>query len=108
MELVSEEGTAYYQKSDVFNRIMWYSFDKESTTGFIPLPVGRVREIVELNRKGIKVKKLSGELQKEPPAQVEYNNVIEEESPDRFADKHTHKRKKRKKGKGNHPHHHSS
>jgi len=108
VELVSEEGTAYYQKSDVFNRIMWYSFDKESTTGFIPLPVGRVREIVELNRKGIKVKKLSGELQKEPPAQVEYNNVIEEESPDRFADKHTHKRKKRKKGKGNHPHHHSS
>lgn len=49
-----ENGRAYYQKTDVYRRVMWYSCEKESSTNLVAVPVERVREIMEQNRKGMK------------------------------------------------------
>lgn len=45
-------GIAFLQKRDIFRSLMWYSF-KGSNKQY-PLTIQRVREIQELNRKGIK------------------------------------------------------
>ena len=49
--LQTNQGTAYYQKSDVFKKILWYSFDPENSVNITPLSIQRVLEILEMNRK---------------------------------------------------------
>ncbi len=51
--LKTKEGNAYFQKSDVFKKVLWYSFDPENSVNITPLSIERVEEIIELNKKGI-------------------------------------------------------
>jgi cell fate regulator YaaT (PSP1 superfamily) len=44
-------GQATLQKTDIFRKIMWFSFDKDEN--WYPASVERVVEIMELNKKGI-------------------------------------------------------
>ncbi len=55
------DGTAYHHKTDIFKRIMWYNFDKNSMEGLVEVPVDRVKEIIEQNKKGVKVDALLSE-----------------------------------------------
>ncbi len=48
--LQTNQGTAYYQKSDVFKKILWYSFDPENSVNITPLSIERVSEIIEMNK----------------------------------------------------------
>jgi len=48
----TSDGKAYHQKTDVFRKIMWYSFEGETSENLIALSVDRVSEIIELNKKG--------------------------------------------------------
>lgn len=50
--IVTEKGTARLQKTDIFRKIMWFSYDDENT--WHPIHVSRVLEIVRLNKKGNK------------------------------------------------------
>jgi len=50
--------TAYFQKMEVHKGIYWYSTDQHSTANLIALPVKRVREIQEINKRGGKVDRL--------------------------------------------------
>ncbi len=50
--LHTKEGTAYFQKSDVFKQILWYSFDPENSVNMTPVPIERVEKIIEMNKKG--------------------------------------------------------
>ncbi len=85
--LETENGKAYHQKTDVFNRLMWYSYDKESASEAACLAVDTVKEIIELNKKGEKVKKLeSFEYVKISPI-IDYQDVADEESLRRIEDK---------------------
>lgn len=49
--LETQKGRAYLQKTDIFRKLMWFGYSAEST--WHPLPIPRVLEIVELNKKGI-------------------------------------------------------
>ena len=91
------DGMLYYQKTDIFGRTMSYSTDKEGKGALIAIPVGRVKEIIALNRKGvIPVKALEGggAVQED----IKYTDGVGEESLSRFDDK-LKKKKKRNKGK---------
>ncbi len=99
--LETEQGKAYHSKTDVFRRIIWYSFEKNNENAeFIPLDVDVVKEIIKLNRQGIKVKELvaseSVQLAKEPV--ISYLNAVGEDSINRFEEKRR-KKKKSKNGK---------
>ncbi|MFN8358076.1 MAG: regulatory iron-sulfur-containing complex subunit RicT [Spirosomataceae bacterium] len=50
--LLTQKGAATLQKTDIFRKIMWFGYDTESN--WYPVPVARVREILELNKKGIR------------------------------------------------------
>ena len=47
-------GTAYFMKMEVHTGIYWYSSDQRMAVNLTAVPVTRVREIMQLNRKGIK------------------------------------------------------
>ena len=61
--LESADKTAWFQKMEVHKGVYWYTTDPHSNVDLIPIPVGRVKEIQELNKKGIKVERFieSGE-----------------------------------------------
>ncbi len=82
--LETKDGLAYHQKTDIFKRIMWYSFDKSTTLNLIEISVDRVKEIIRLNKKGIKVDTLIEE-EKQPVKKVlDYENVVGQDSLNRF------------------------
>jgi cell fate regulator YaaT (PSP1 superfamily) len=56
--LQTEQGMFYHQKTDVFKRIMWYSSRREMPSEIICLTVEQVKETLQKNKQGIKVKKL--------------------------------------------------
>lgn len=98
--LQTEQGDAYHRKTDVFRRIMWYSFEKDSdSVALIPLDVIKVQEIMELNKKGIKVKQLDVAVSAVPPeVEIGYQNAVGEDSVSRF-EEHNKKKKKKKQGR---------
>ena len=55
----TKQGVAYLQKKDIFKNLMWYSF-KESSKQY-PLSIGRVREILKMNKEGKKPEELQPE-----------------------------------------------
>lgn len=95
------DGTAYHFKTDVYRRLMWYSFSKEDSVNLVPVPVERVNEILKLNKQGIKVKKII-ETEEERQKELSFNNPVGQESVTRFQDNknnnkhHKHHRNKNK------------
>ncbi|OFX43474.1 MAG: hypothetical protein A2046_11560 [Bacteroidetes bacterium GWA2_30_7] len=90
-----KEGTAYYQKTDVFKEIMWYSFDKNNSINLVPVPVSRVKEILNANKQGIKFDTIL--IETEPiKDKLDFQNTVGQESITRFDDKRNRKKKKKK------------
>jgi cell fate regulator YaaT (PSP1 superfamily) len=54
--LETAQGLAYLNKRDIFKNLMWYGF-KGSTRQY-PVPIERVREVIALNKEGIKPEEL--------------------------------------------------
>ena len=98
------DGTAYHQKTDIFRRMMWYSFSKDEAANLIAVPVERVIEILEMNKKGEKVKSLTevsdAHVEKKS---LDYHSPVGADSINRFEEQRD-RRKKKKKHRG-HGHH---
>jgi len=103
--LQTDKGTLRYQKSDFFRRIMWYAFTTENgSQQFIPLSVEKVTNIIELNKQGQTAK-----VEQEPinymtgiPQELDYHDVIGDDSLTRF----DHRKTQDKKPQSNHNHNH--
>ncbi len=98
--LETEGGTAYFMKIDVFKGLVWYSFNKHSLVNVTAIPVSRVIEILEINKKGKKVDKLKTD-ESEPTIKFDYDDVVGQESITRFDRTKSKKRKKHSKNKSN-------
>lgn len=95
--LETKDGTFYHFKTDVFGKIMQYSSAPNMASNVVSIPVDRVKEIMALNKQGIKVDSLLVETEDEGKP-VDYENVVGQDSLTRFDKK---KKKKKKGGKGN-------
>jgi cell fate regulator YaaT (PSP1 superfamily) len=102
--LETAEGKAYHQKTDIFKRIMWYSFDSGAATNLIPVPAERVWEIIRKNRQGVIVERLMEVDTTRVPDEIGYMNAAGQESLTRFDHKKSPRRKFRPKpgDKNNH------
>lgn len=94
--LNTADGLMYHQKTDIFNRKMMYSYDRDGAGRFITLSVDRVKSIISQNVKGKISEKVVDEeiiLQKKQ----DYENVVGQDSLHRFDtnDKLLVKKKKR-------------
>ena len=103
------ETTAYFLKMEVHKNLYWYTTDLHSTINLVAVPVGRVREIQALNRKGQKPDQLLAKNDSFDTTPVSHD-LLQNNSLTRFDDpesknqhqKHQHKRKnKRFNGKRN-------
>lgn len=92
----TQSGIAYLQKSDIFKKIMWFSFPGEES--WIPLTVQKVKELSEMNKSGIKplgLDYIPEQKEIKKPLVFDYENVVGQDSLTRLDDKNK-KRKKRK------------
>lgn len=101
IQLKLRNATAYFQKTDIYRGIYWYSQDKDTAMNLTPVPVERVREIIEMNKKN-KLPDMLMEIEDLPREKKhEYNDVIGQESLTRFEGKKS--KKKKKKFRRNNP-----
>ncbi len=94
--LLTEQGEARLQKTDIFRRIMWFGFKEDNN--WYPLRIDRVNEILEMNRAGKKPASLeiNEEEVKEPVSKL---NMDLENLDKKFQSKSKKKKKNRNKGK---------
>lgn len=96
--IATVQGDAVLQKTDIFRKIMWFSFNNDST--WLPVSTADVARLIELNKKGIKPQSLdpndleAKEVSKQP---VKLNSDIQ-----KLDDK-----LRNKKSSGQAPHHHN-
>jgi cell fate regulator YaaT (PSP1 superfamily) len=95
--LQTEEGEAYHVKTDVYRRMMWFSFSETAIQNLTPVDVERVNEIIRINKSGKKVKKLTDAIAVNQNSELGFSNHVGEDSLTRFDDKKKKKKKKKRK-----------
>ncbi|MBR4882543.1 MAG: hypothetical protein IKU18_01560, partial [Bacteroidales bacterium] len=92
-----EDGEAFLMKTDILKGMMWFSYDPKSMANLIPLECSTVREIIAMNRKGIKAQSCMKDnfADKSP----EFMSAAGEESISRF-DNDKKKKKNRNRNTG--------
>lgn len=88
-----EDGLAYLVKTDILRELMYFSYDKNSLVDIYPLDAYEVREIIKMNRNGIRPESLKLEPE---PSMPEFVTSVGDDSITRFDNP---ERKKRSKGK---------
>jgi cell fate regulator YaaT (PSP1 superfamily) len=98
-KLETQKGRAYCQKTDIFKRMMWFTY-ADDPSNFIPVPVDKVNEILALNKAGEKPEDIS--IKKEAPKVKlpDFENVVGQDSLTRFDNAKKKKKKKKKKPVG--------
>ncbi|MDD7082650.1 MAG: regulatory iron-sulfur-containing complex subunit RicT [Bacteroidales bacterium] len=89
-----EDGLAYLVKTDILRGIMYFSYEKGSLANIYPLDASEVREIIKMNRNGVRPESLKTEPEPEIP---EFITAVGDDSITRFD---TPKRKKNRNGRG--------
>ncbi len=75
--LKTKKGEAFHQKNEVFKKVMWYAYANDSSN-MMAIPIGKVKEIVRMNRKGkFPVDLESFALQSEQSGNVEHHDESE-------------------------------
>jgi cell fate regulator YaaT (PSP1 superfamily) len=77
------DSTVWFQKMEVHKGIYWYSTDPHSSVNMTALPVKRVREIQDLNRKGKKPERLMA-IEDSIESQPESADLLKNNSLTRF------------------------
>lgn len=101
--LKTEKGDARLQKTDIFKRLMWFSYPMEDT--WIPLEIDRVKEIQRQNKDGIFPPDLgeSVEVESKPVKVLDYENVVGQDSLTRLDERNRNKKKNKNKNKNKNP-----
>lgn len=106
IQLETKDATYYHFKTDIFKRSMWFGSEPSSSVNLIEVPVERVNEIIELNRRGIKVPSLldANVTPKIAVSHTDFTDGLEDDSITRFDKQSKPKLKKRRKHKGQNKH----
>jgi len=94
VRLETADATYFHFKSDIFNRMVTYSTDKNIAANLVTISVERVFEVIKLNRAGGKPLTLTVSEEEKPRKEhSEFGDVLDDGDLTRFDKK---KRKKRK------------
>jgi cell fate regulator YaaT (PSP1 superfamily) len=85
VDIETIRGKARHQKTDIFKGLMFYSFADEPDQ-FIPLTTARVKEIIEMNKRGEKPEEIGAVKAKKEieEKQPDFENVVGQDSLTRF------------------------
>ena len=101
--LKTEKGDARLQKTDIFKKLMWFSYPRDES--WIPLKIERVKEIQQMNKDGIFPPNL-GEVVETEIKEIklpDYENVVGQDSLTRLDERRNAKKKNKNRKKGNKP-----
>jgi len=99
-----EDGLAYLMKTDVLQEKMYFSYEQGSLVNLFELDAREVREIIKMNRNGIKPASLKSDLE---PSAPEFVTAVGDDSISRFDEarkkkkKHNNRNNRKKAGNGN-------
>lgn len=101
IRLETKSGLAFHFKSDIFKRQMVFNQkDENGQEQFYTFSIERVKEMVELNKKGIKLERLDTAKPEKPQApQITFQNVVGQDSITRFDKQNTNKSKNKNKNR---------
>jgi len=105
VRLKTEKGNSFHIKTDVFKRQMWFA--NEGEMGLIALTPEKVKEILKMNKEGkipkdLKEFSIEIEVEKNAP-EPGYENVVGQDSLNRFENTFKKKKKKKKNNNGGKP-----
>lgn len=90
-----QDGLAYLMKTDILAEKMYFSYDKSSFANLFPLDASAVREIIKMNKNGIRPESLKSDTE---PTAPEFVSAVGDDSITRF-DETKRKKKKHKKNR---------
>ncbi|WP_228780084.1 PSP1 domain-containing protein [Aquiflexum lacus] len=99
--LLTEAGSAKLQKTDIFRKLMWFSYNNDNN--WHSITCDRVREIQELNSKGTKPTDLKNNHTRDIEDQISKSNLELEILDKKFSKNKRTKKKKKSRGDGNSP-----
>ena len=102
--LRTERGDARLQKTDIFKKLMWFSYPREES--WIPMPISKVKEIQQQNREGIIPADLGEMVELETKLALkvlDYENVVGQDSLTRLDERRNSNNKKKNKNRGKGP-----
>ncbi|RYZ97604.1 MAG: hypothetical protein EOP47_21285, partial [Sphingobacteriaceae bacterium] len=101
--LRTEKGDARLQKTDIFKKLMWFSYPREEN--WIPLKISRVKEIQKMNIEGVIPAELEELVEEEavPVRALDYENVVGQDSLTRLDDRNRNNNKKKNNKNRNKP-----
>lgn len=80
--LVTAKGEAIYQKTDVFKKVMWYSYVNDRSK-ILAINIDNVRKIIKMNEKGKQPEKLE-DFAEVAESKMDYGNGQEQNDLHRF------------------------
>ncbi len=92
--LETKAGKAYHQKTDIYKRVMWYSFNENYAINLTAISIDRVHSIIELNKKGIVVDNLNEIIEVKDKDILGFSDM---EQASRILNKPSNSQKRRKK-----------
>lgn len=102
IRLETKQHTYYLFKTDVFNKMLTYSTEKNTPADLVTIPAERAFAVIALNKRGVKPDNLSegGDSEK---TSSEFVDIVGQDSVTRFDKAKKKKRKKSNGGRGNRP-----
>ena len=95
LTLKTLKGNAIHQKSDIFNKQLWYSYI-DSPNNFIALSLDKVKHIIKMNKNNKKPKNLE-DFSEVIEEKNDFGNILEQDDLNRFDKKRKPSNKSRKK-----------
>ena len=96
--LRTEKGDARLQKTDIFKKLMWFSYPREES--WVPLTLARVKEVQQMNRDGVIPPDLGEivEIETKPVKVLDYENVVGQDSLTRLDERRKNNNNKNNNG----------
>ena len=91
-----QDGLAYLMKTDILKEVMYFSYDQSSMADLYAMEASQVREIIKMNRNGIKPESLKSEPETSAP---EFVSAVGDDSITRFDEDRKKRRGNRKNNK---------
>jgi len=102
IRLETQKGSYKFIKSDTFKGILYYVDDSDKMGSSVPMPIERVKKIIELNKKGIKPEMLFDPVKTEERSQIkEFKDVLSQGDLTRFDNPDKNRYRKNVKSKKN-------
>ncbi len=91
-----QDGLAYLMKTDILKEVMYFSYDQSSMANLYALDASQVREIIRMNRNGVKPDSLKSEPEASAP---DFVSAVGDDSITRFDEDRRKRRSNRKNNK---------